>query len=295
MSAEDQYSRGTDSPARADRPGEAVASRGQAKRREPGDAANAQGLSERDHAQDRAQDGAPRAGAVRGPERDHPRAGHEGMDRDARQAGHSQAKLARLVAAAGKGKERRAVMISDSRNQAEKQAMLARIRAANGPGASSPEAEGARDLAQIPRAFRRRGTLAMPERIELFQSILKHYGATSYVSPVATVASEAGRILNERGKKRLVVPPDFPPLWIPPGVEIIRDIGLSNDVLDKMDGVISGCTVAIASTGSIVVAGRPVARRGRPPRPASPHVTARSDEPRAGSAGCLLGFISLYF
>jgi len=152
-------------------------------------------------------------------------------------------------------------MISDSRNEAAKQAMLARIRQANGPGTSSRESERARDLAKIPRDFRRRGTLAMQERIELFQSILKHYGATSYVAPVANVASEAGRILNERGKKRLVVPPDFPPLWIPPGVEIIRDIGLSNDVLDKMDGVISGCTVAIASTGSIVVAGGRDGRR----------------------------------
>ena len=156
-------------------------------------------------------------------------------------------------------------MISDSRNEAAKQAMLARIRQANGPGTAnlpeSREAERARDLAQIPRDFRRRGTLRAPERMELFQAILKHYGATSYVVSGADVANEAARILGERGKRRLVVPPDFPSLWIPRGVEIIRDSGLSNDELDKIDGVISGCTVAIASTGSIVVAGGRDGRR----------------------------------
>lgn len=152
-------------------------------------------------------------------------------------------------------------MISDSRNQAAKQAMLARIREANGPGSSTREAERARDLAQIPRDFRRRGTLPMPERIELFQAILKHYGATSYVTPGANVANETGRILRERARKRLVVPPDFPESWVPAGVEIVRDSGLGNDELDKMDGVISGCTVAIASTGSIVVAGGRDGRR----------------------------------
>jgi len=83
-------------------------------------------------------------------------------------------------------------MISDSRNEAAKQAMLARIRQANGPGTSSRQAERVRDLAQIPRDFRRRGTLPMPERIELFQTILKHYGATSCVTPGANVAKEAG-------------------------------------------------------------------------------------------------------
>jgi len=152
-------------------------------------------------------------------------------------------------------------MISHSRNEAAKQAMLARIRQANGPGTSSRQAERVRDLAQIPRDFRRRGTLPMPERIELFQTILKHYGATSYVVSGANVANEAGRILNERGKKRMVAPLEFPQSWIPPGVEALRDTGLSNDELDKIDGVISGCTVAIASTGSIVVAGGSDGRR----------------------------------
>jgi L-lactate dehydrogenase complex protein LldG len=150
-------------------------------------------------------------------------------------------------------------MISDARNQASKQAILGRIWAVNGDaasGAAGREEQRAGELAQIPRLFRRTGTLPMPERIELFQAILKHYGATSYVVQAAGVAGEIGRILQERQKRRMVVPPEFPAEWVPQGVEAVRDTeaGLSNDELNQIDGVLSGCTVAIASTGSIVLA-----------------------------------------
>jgi len=150
-------------------------------------------------------------------------------------------------------------MISDARNQASKQAIMGRIRAANGDaatGTAEREAQRAGELAQIPRLFRRDGKLPMPERMTLFQAILKHYGATSYVVHAADVANAVARILQERQKRRMVIPPEFPQAWVPQGVEVVRDTeaGLSNDELDKIDGVLSGCTVAIASTGSIVLA-----------------------------------------
>jgi L-lactate dehydrogenase complex protein LldG len=63
--------------------------------------------------------------------------------------------------------------------------------------------------------------------------------------------------LKERQKRRLAVPEEFPREWIPAGIEAVQGTGLSNEMLDKIDGVLTGCTVAIASTGSIaLVSGR---------------------------------------
>jgi L-lactate dehydrogenase complex protein LldG len=156
-------------------------------------------------------------------------------------------------------------MRSDARNQASKEAIFSRIRAASGAAAGAAEREAlrAKEFAQIPREFRRSGTLPVPERITLFQSILKHYGAASYVVDARGVAGEVGRILQERQKRRMVVPAEFPQPWVPPGLEVVREggSGLGNDALDKIDGVLSGCTVAIASTGSIVLASRRDGRR----------------------------------
>jgi len=55
---------------------------------------------------------------------------------------------------------------------------------------------------------------------------------------------------------RVVVPEglDLPPL---PGVDTVVDHGLSPQDLDALDGVITGASVAIAQTGTIVLDGSP--------------------------------------
>ena len=55
--------------------------------------------------------------------------------------------------------------------------------------------------------------------------------------------------------RRLVAPPDLPPGWAPPGVELLRDGGLTNEQLDAADGVLTGCALAVAQTGTIVLDG----------------------------------------
>lgn len=157
-------------------------------------------------------------------------------------------------------------MNDDRRNRQSRDAIFQRIRAAVGATTADParrEAQRAQELAAIPREFRRKGTAGTAERIALFQAILKHYGATSYIVPTDALAETVSRILRERGKKKLVVPPDFPRQWTPQDVELVRDSDgrLSNEALDKVDGVLSGCTVAIASTGSIALAGGRDGRR----------------------------------
>jgi L-lactate dehydrogenase complex protein LldG len=145
-----------------------------------------------------------------------------------------------------------------------KSGILERIRAALGTDAGQTAArEGLRsqEWSQIPRQFRHMGTLPLQERITLFQAILKHYGAASYLVDAVNVSAAISRVLQERKKKKLVVPNEFPREWIPVEIEVVRDAGLSDEALNKIDGVLTACTVAIASTGTIVLAGGRDGRR----------------------------------
>ena len=145
-------------------------------------------------------------------------------------------------------------------NTDAKSAMFARIRSAIGADPTQTAARESlrkQEWPQIPRQYRRKGTLPAEERIALLQAILKHYGATSYVAQNNNVSAVISQVLKERQKTRFVVPQEFPREWIPSGIEAVPDTGLSNEALDKIDGVLTGCTVAIASTGSIaLVSGR---------------------------------------
>jgi L-lactate dehydrogenase complex protein LldG len=68
--------------------------------------------------------------------------------------------------------------------------------------------------------------------------------------PVAAIEAA----LERHGATRVVVPPGLP--WRPQGVELVEDRGLTPHELDGLDGVITGCEVAIAETGTIVPTGR---------------------------------------
>jgi L-lactate dehydrogenase complex protein LldG len=138
-----------------------------------------------------------------------------------------------------------------------KSAIFSRIRSALATDATQTAARGglcSQEWFQIPREFRRTGTLPLQERITLFQAILKHYGAASYLAEAANATAAISRVLQERKKKNLVVPNEFPEEWIPAEIKVVRDAGLSDEALDKIDGVLTACTVAIASTGTIVLA-----------------------------------------
>lgn len=59
-----------------------------------------------------------------------------------------------------------------------------------------------------------------------------------------------------RGARRIVVPADLPAPWRPPGVEVIADEPpLTHAELASVDGALSGCALAIAATGTIVLDG----------------------------------------
>ena len=69
------------------------------------------------------------------------------------------------------------------------------------------------------------------------------------------VAEAVAAAARERAATRFVVPAGLPQAWRPPELKLVDDAGFSPTELDRMDGVITGCTVAIAETGTIVLSG----------------------------------------
>jgi L-lactate dehydrogenase complex protein LldG len=56
--------------------------------------------------------------------------------------------------------------------------------------------------------------------------------------------------------QRLAIPDDLPSKWVPSEIETLPDTPpLSNDDLDHCDGVLTGCAIAIAQTGTIILDG----------------------------------------
>src|SRR6202012_3463513 len=73
---------------------------------------------------------------------------------------------------------------------------------------------------------------------------------------VARVRRQPARAFQptEPPEAGFAVPDGFPPEWIPAGIAVVRDHpALSAAQLDHLPGVVSGCGVAIAETGTIVL------------------------------------------
>jgi L-lactate dehydrogenase complex protein LldG len=105
----------------------------------------------------------------------------------------------------------------------------------------------------IPTEFRSRGSLDPAMRVALFCERVGDYRAE--VRRVTDVAEAVLAAARERAATRFVVPAGLPHSWRPAELELVDDVGFSPTELDRMDGVITGCTVAIAETGTIVLSG----------------------------------------
>jgi L-lactate dehydrogenase complex protein LldG len=66
-------------------------------------------------------------------------------------------------------------------------------------------------------------------------------------------AAQIAGAIAEITAGRLGVPPDLPQPWRP--VLAVEDHGLTPQELDALDGVVTGCTLAIAETGTLVLSG----------------------------------------
>jgi L-lactate dehydrogenase complex protein LldG len=141
--------------------------------------------------------------------------------------------------------------VSDARAE-----VLGRVRAAL--GAAPPAVE-------VPRRYRgpgRVGPAGAPDVVDRFCARVAEYSAT-----VRTVSREAlpgviAAVCRERGTARLAVPAGGLGGVAIEGVELVEDDPpLDPRALDAIDGVLTGCALAIAETGTIALDGGP--RSGR--------------------------------
>jgi L-lactate dehydrogenase complex protein LldG len=150
-------------------------------------------------------------------------------------------------------------MATDAVTNSARAEVLRRIRAAKG-GFASAEAVRA-GWSSIERRYRREATRSRESVLELLEDRLRDYDARVIRVERADVASSAAGMLRERKVRRMVVPAGIAAEWLPGGVELVVDDGLPAAELDRVDGVMTGATLAIAETGTVVL--QNVAGQGR--------------------------------
>jgi L-lactate dehydrogenase complex protein LldG len=126
-----------------------------------------------------------------------------------------------------------------------REVILGRIRSALGD--APPRRE-------IPRNYQR-ALPASTEIVELFVGRVEDYRATVRRTTPDALASAVAEVLGAWGARRIAVPAGVPRRWLSgSAVEAVGDDPpLAKAVLDGLDGVITGCAVAIAETGTIIL------------------------------------------
>jgi L-lactate dehydrogenase complex protein LldG len=133
-----------------------------------------------------------------------------------------------------------------------KETILWRVRRAT---RDVPEDERPEDVA-VERGYRTEDEGRREEIIERFAERAAEYEATVRRVSEEELPDAIEEALERRGVKSLVVPPQLPEEWVPEGVETLRDAArprLTKGELDASDGVLTGCSLGIAQTGTIVL------------------------------------------
>jgi L-lactate dehydrogenase complex protein LldG len=128
-----------------------------------------------------------------------------------------------------------------------KEVMLARIRASI---ASAP------DPPEIPSTFRERDERDHAAIVEDFIDRLLDYKAMVTRTDTTGLPRAIADACQQHDILRLVVPVDVPSSWIPARITVLLDEPkLSHADLDESSGVLTGCAIAIAQTGTIILDG----------------------------------------
>lgn len=104
-------------------------------------------------------------------------------------------------------------------------------------------------------AYRVDGTSDAETRLALFVTRVEEYGVTAIRCPAADLAGTIMSALEARGVTSMVMPPGLPAAWAVTGVTWLEDEPepLSAERLAAADGVLTGCAVAIAETGTLAL------------------------------------------
>jgi len=134
-----------------------------------------------------------------------------------------------------------------------KEEILRRIRRAvhDVPAEERPE-----DV-PVERGYRKEDDAPREEIVERFAKRTAEYEATVHRVGAAALLEAIAEACRKRGVRRLVVPADLPEEWLPGNVQPLRDGAdgrcLTNEELDGSDGALTGCSLGIAQTGTIVL------------------------------------------
>jgi len=109
----------------------------------------------------------------------------------------------------------------------------------------------------VNRAYRVAGALAREESVELFCQRVRDYEAEVERLDAIGLAARIASACKQREVRTLVIPAGIPAGWRGPDIELVEDRGLSTHALDRIDGVLTGCTAAIAETGTIILTAGP--------------------------------------
>ncbi|MGW0812260.1 LutC/YkgG family protein [Streptomyces viridiviolaceus] len=105
--------------------------------------------------------------------------------------------------------------------------------------------------------LREHGERSVAETVELLAENLADYRAVVHRCTAGDLASTVAGLLAARGSRTVLVPPGLDPDWLVSSVaERVPDrAGSTAHELDRIDSVVTGCAVAVAETGTIVLDG----------------------------------------
>ncbi|GAA1522565.1 LUD domain-containing protein [Streptomyces albidochromogenes] len=142
--------------------------------------------------------------------------------------------------------------------------VLARVRRAL---ADVPRDERPRDV-RVERGYRRvHGDRTTVQTVDLLAENLADYRALVHRVDASGLPRLLKRLLAAHGSRSVLVPPGLPPGWLAatdPALALVPDREADTAYeLDTVDSVVTGCAVAIAETGTIVLDGGPDQGRRR--------------------------------
>lgn len=118
--------------------------------------------------------------------------------------------------------------------------------------AESPAAI-ATEYSAILRTYTRSSALTSDKLLDLFADRLREYDAGVYQSKVGAISATIAEILSKRAKSTIAIPEGLSSEWLPDGFSFEAAQDYDKHQLDMLEGLLSGCTVAIAETGTIVL------------------------------------------
>ncbi|GAA3787052.1 lactate utilization protein C [Streptomyces phyllanthi] len=113
--------------------------------------------------------------------------------------------------------------------------------------------------------LREHGDRSVGQTVDLLAENLADYRAIVHRCTDDELSDTLMRLLAERGSGTVLVPPGLPPYWLK-AVDATRVHDRARSTpheLDRVDSVVTGCAVAVAETGTIVLDGSPDQGRRR--------------------------------